>query len=172
MNKKIFNFANLITFFRVPFTIAAMIAIINKNTLFAILFFALAILTDAMDGFVARKLKISSKRGDLIDSLADFFMFYAIFFLFLDKMYFINKIFYFISGIFIILTIGGLSFKKRAFSIPHRFSSRLLGYLLAFNLFLFILGSEFADFLMIIIAVIAILYVIPDYLIIGIKKKS
>ena len=69
------NLANKLTLFRVilvPFFIAAlMIPVIPFGNLFALVIFALASITDMLDGKVARKYNMITDLGKFLDPLAD-----------------------------------------------------------------------------------------------------
>ncbi len=69
------NLANKLTLFRVilvPFFIAAlMIPVIPFGSLFALVIFALASITDMLDGKVARKYNMITDLGKFLDPLAD-----------------------------------------------------------------------------------------------------
>ncbi|CAA9553620.1 MAG: CDP-diacylglycerol--glycerol-3-phosphate 3-phosphatidyltransferase, partial [uncultured Thermoleophilia bacterium] len=65
---------NLLTVFRiflVPVLIAAMLSSWEHGDLLAALIFTVASLTDALDGWIARRRDITSNFGKLVDPLAD-----------------------------------------------------------------------------------------------------
>jgi phosphatidylglycerophosphate synthase len=71
--------ANILTFFRLisaPFLVV--IAFLGYRNLFTVLL-ATALLTDALDGYIARKLNQCSDFGTRLDSLADLFLWCAAF---------------------------------------------------------------------------------------------
>jgi CDP-diacylglycerol--glycerol-3-phosphate 3-phosphatidyltransferase len=63
-----------ITTFRIVLSIIFLYLIINELKFLAIGIFLLAILTDAFDGYFARKLKVSSDYGAYFDIIADFIL--------------------------------------------------------------------------------------------------
>lgn len=68
---KNYNIADWFSFYRIaaaPFLVA--LIFLNEQFIFAILL-AISYATDAIDGFLARKFKISSPRGSQLDSLGD-----------------------------------------------------------------------------------------------------
>ena len=75
------NLANKLTLFRVilvPFFITAlMIPVIPFGNLFALIVFALASITDMLDGKVARKYNMITDLGKFLDPLADKIMIFA-----------------------------------------------------------------------------------------------
>ena len=67
----LFTIPNYITFFRILLIPVYLYFFIQGNILLAALFFALAAITDFLDGFIARKFNLKSKAGKLLDPLAD-----------------------------------------------------------------------------------------------------
>lgn len=71
------NIANKVSTFRiliVPFFIACLIFYSPKNDYFrliALVIFALGVISDAVDGYIARKSKLQSKAGLILDPLGD-----------------------------------------------------------------------------------------------------
>ncbi len=68
------NLANLLSIFRVllvPFLIVSIFSQSPLSGIAAIIIFAVAALTDYLDGVLARKIKIRSSFGDFFDPLAD-----------------------------------------------------------------------------------------------------
>lgn len=63
-----------ITAFRIVLSILFLYLLINELKLLAIGIFLLAILTDAFDGYFARKLDVSSDYGAYFDIIADFIL--------------------------------------------------------------------------------------------------
>lgn len=68
-----------LTSIRVLFALIFVYLFLNGLNIEAILIFLLAILTDVMDGYFARKFKISSPQGAYFDILADFILVVAAF---------------------------------------------------------------------------------------------
>ena len=67
MEKRLLFFINALTFFRLP--LALFFVVDNTIFRFAILF--LAMFTDILDGYLARKYHLSSRFGAFIDPLMD-----------------------------------------------------------------------------------------------------
>jgi len=63
-----------ITAFRIVLSVIFLYLLINELKFIAISIFLLAILTDAFDGYFARKLKVSSDYGAYFDIIADFIL--------------------------------------------------------------------------------------------------
>ena len=77
------NIANIFTIFRILLAPIFFIFFISKLYIFAFICFLIASITDALDGYLARKYKIISDFGSIYDPLADkiliFFAFLCIF---------------------------------------------------------------------------------------------
>jgi len=74
MQKKIFNYPNLLTLFRILLTPLFLYFLFTKYRffeIFALLIFIIASVTDAYDGYVARKYSSVTKLGKFLDPLAD-----------------------------------------------------------------------------------------------------
>ena len=65
------NIANIFTIFRILLAPIFFIFFISKLYIFAFICFLIASITDALDGYLARKYKIISDFGSIYDPLAD-----------------------------------------------------------------------------------------------------
>jgi len=65
------NFANIISLLSIPFALFSFYHIFLGNFFLSVLFISIAFFLDTLDGYVARKLKIESEVGRLIDSFCD-----------------------------------------------------------------------------------------------------
>ena len=65
------NIPNIITCFRIVIVPFLVYAIIMKLKMTAIALFSIAAMTDAFDGYLARKWKVTSRLVAMIDSMAD-----------------------------------------------------------------------------------------------------
>lgn len=79
--------ANLVTFFRLVFGLLMIIFSYLGNVSYFIIFYSLALLTDILDGFIARKLKSVTEFGAKFDALADNFIVICV----AMSFYFINR---------------------------------------------------------------------------------
>lgn len=72
-----FNIANFLSFYRILIfpVLILLIAIDNKNAFKWLI--ALCFFTDLIDGYIARKLNITSKFGSTLDSIGDMFALFA-----------------------------------------------------------------------------------------------
>ncbi|HML04444.1 MAG TPA: CDP-alcohol phosphatidyltransferase family protein [Methanobacterium sp.] len=73
-NNKLILVPTGITLSRVILAIVFLYLLINNLKILAIAIFLLAIISDALDGYIARKLGISSDSGAYLDIIADFFL--------------------------------------------------------------------------------------------------
>lgn len=69
--KKIFTIPNFLTFTRIILTISFIVLFLEEQILKSIILLGLSIVTDFLDGFLARILKQKTKFGSFIDPLAD-----------------------------------------------------------------------------------------------------
>tara|TARA_B100000614_G_C14562973_1_gene497850 strand:- start:6454 stop:7116 length:663 start_codon:yes stop_codon:yes gene_type:complete len=65
------NIANTLTIIRIIIAPFFFLLFLNQKYIFALILFIFASITDALDGFFARKLEIVSKFGSIYDPLAD-----------------------------------------------------------------------------------------------------
>ena len=65
------NLPNFITSIRLFFTIPLIIFLETNNTLFVWIIILLGGITDYLDGYFARKFKLKTKTGAILDPLAD-----------------------------------------------------------------------------------------------------
>ena len=65
------NLPNLITSVRLILTIPLIISLETNNTLFVLIIILFGGITDYLDGYFARKLKLKTKIGAILDPLAD-----------------------------------------------------------------------------------------------------
>ena len=73
MNKvfKMYNLPNYITSIRLIFTIPLIISLETNNILFVWIIILFGGITDYLDGYIAKKFKLKSKIGGILDPLAD-----------------------------------------------------------------------------------------------------
>jgi len=70
-NEKIFNIPNLLTVLRIALLPAVVWRFMEGDSRGALAFYVIAMLTDAVDGFIARKLNQITSLGKLLDPIAD-----------------------------------------------------------------------------------------------------
>lgn len=71
LNFKNFNVADWFSFYRIAAAPILLVLLIYKQELFFTWFLLFSFCTDAVDGYLAKKLKITSDRGSQLDSLGD-----------------------------------------------------------------------------------------------------
>jgi len=70
-NEKIINIPNLLTVLRIALLPAVVWRFLKGDSRGALLFYVIAMLTDAVDGFIARKFNQITSLGKLLDPIAD-----------------------------------------------------------------------------------------------------
>lgn len=70
-NEKVINIPNLLTLLRIALLPAVVWRFLNGDSKGALLFYVIAMLTDAIDGFVARMFNQITSLGKLLDPIAD-----------------------------------------------------------------------------------------------------
>lgn len=93
--KEIVNWANAVTLLRITLTIPAVILFVKDEWMWGLIILAIAVLTDWLDGFLARKLHVVSEFGKAFDPFADKIMAVGMIVLLIVKMDF--PIWYFIT---------------------------------------------------------------------------
>lgn len=143
INKKHYiHIPNLITAARI---ICALLLLLTRPL--ALSFYILYIicgLSDMLDGFLARKLKVTSELGAVLDSIADFVFLVVIMFKILPILSFKTWQIYWIIGIAAIrfTAVGISAIRFRTFTMLHTYLNKLTGFLL----FLFPLCLGFLSF--------------------------
>jgi len=165
MKKKvnIFNIANFMTLLRIVFSILVIFMVLYDKVYFAVLFFFIAIITDKLDGYFARKFKLVSKFGAIFDTIADSFLFYGVVFAFWGQMYLVTKVMI-LSIPLLVAIIIGIHLTKKPFYLPHRFSSRFLEMFIILAILLFIVNFKYANEMFILTFCVGLFYMFPDYI--------
>ena len=123
------NVANLITFLRIIGTLMLIWIEPFSKRFFAI--YTLTGVTDALDGFVARKFKCASELGAKLDSVADL-VFYSVMMLkIMPELYAIlpEWIWYIVAGVVItrLISYAVTAFKTHRFMSNHTYLNKLTG---------------------------------------------
>jgi len=142
--KELLNIPNLITISRLlAFPLILYFAIDGKETLFTI-FLAINLVSDAIDGFIARRFNMETEIGARLDSFADNLTYVLVFIgIYVFKLeeflpYIISFLFF--IGILLLTVIFSLV-KFRKFPSLHLYSTKIGGYIQgAFFICLFTLG--------------------------------
>jgi phosphatidylglycerophosphate synthase len=142
--KELLNIPNLITISRLlAFPLILYFAIDGKETLFTI-FLVINLISDAIDGFIARKFNMETEIGARLDSFADNLTYVLVFIgIYVFKLeeflpYMISFLFF--IGILLLTVIFSL-IKFRKFPSLHLYSTKIGGYIQgAFFICLFTLG--------------------------------
>ena len=129
---KIITIPNILSFYRIiSFPVVLYFAIIKSELVFAILLI-INLITDALDGFIARKFNMQSELGAKLDSIADigtFILAVIGIFIFKSKEFATHLISFFIFlGLFLLSNIISL-IKFRRFPSLHLYSWKIGGYI-------------------------------------------
>lgn len=150
------NVPNLITLLRILGTMV-LLFIEPFSKLFFIIYFICGI-SDALDGMVARKMNLVSEMGQILDSVADFFMIIALIFIFMFNIKIPLLAVYWVVVIafirFISLGIGFIRYKQLTFL--HTYANKVTGIVLFCYPFMYVgLGVYTATFIVCFIAIIS-----------------
>lgn len=128
---KVLNISNILSVFRILLIYPFAVALLNEENILAFLIGSLAVISDAMDGYFARRFQFSTEIGKVLDPLADKLLMAtaAIILLYQGRM----PVWF---GVFIlsrdlILLLGGLYATKLTRKV---LSSNILGKTAAFTL--------------------------------------
>jgi len=148
-------------------------ALIFANELVAAFWiYGVAALTDAFDGYFARKRKKPSPSGELLDTLADYSLLYmTIFAIALTRGWLWPFILIAVSVVCIIYVVGRLSIKAKKISTPHLTSAKVFGVAVYPTMMAYIINWEHAPTLLVISLILAVAMGI-DYLEYIQKQKS
>ena len=133
MKKKgIFTIPNILGFYRLlAFPFILWFALSGKENLFAV-FLVINLLTDVVDGFIARKYKMESEFGARLDSLADIFTYLLAFtgiyiFKLEDFIPHLTSFILFLGMMALIVIVSLIKFGR--FPSFHLYSTRIGGYI-------------------------------------------
>ncbi|OJU16007.1 MAG: hypothetical protein BGN88_12120 [Clostridiales bacterium 43-6] len=158
---------NLLTVFRILGSLV-LLCLDYKSGLFVGLYLFCG-LTDVLDGFLARKMKIASDFGARLDSIADFFMTAVILITLLVSGVVTGGYWAVIILVFLLrminLLIAGIRF--RCFAVIHTVGNKITGLLIFFCPLSFLMGS----IVLIITCVCAVLSALEETLILLTEKK-
>ncbi len=162
--------ANILTVSRVLLAPVVAYFILTDARYLAAVLYAIAALTDAIDGYLARK-EGPTYSGLIFDGLADYFLIYLAIAALAIKKAFTPRVIGIIVAltVLLILLITRVSIKTRRFYLPHRKSIKCLAVLIHIAALMYILNFRYAE-----IAVYAVVvggvYTAIDY--IRLKKYS
>lgn len=143
-DKSIYNIPNSLSFYRiVSFPIVLYFVIINKELIFFILML-INLLTDILDGYIARKFNMQTEFGAKLDAFADIGMYILaiIGVVYFKGTEFIPHLSSFSIFIFVFILPKVIAYLRfHSFPSLHLYSSKIGGYLQGFFfLYLFVLG--------------------------------
>jgi len=142
--KKFFTIPNLISIYRLlVFPLILYFAVARKESLFTV-FVVINLLTDAIDGFIARRFKMETELGAKLDSFADNLTYLLVFigiYIFKLEDFLPYKVSLLIFFGFLLLTVIFSLIKFRRFPSFHLYITKIGGYIHgAFFICLFTVG--------------------------------
>jgi cardiolipin synthase (CMP-forming) len=143
-NKSLFSIPNILSFYRIlTFPLVLYFALTERELVFFILL-VISLITDVLDGYLARRLKLETEFGAKLDALADIGMYIlAIIGVICFKGEELKPYlpsFYTFLGVFILPKIIAFA-RFRSFPSLHLYTSKIGGYLQGFFFFsLFVIG--------------------------------
>lgn len=157
------NIADKLSLSRIPLTL--LFLIFNQNKIISIIILGLVILTDIIDGYIARKNKISSKFGALIDPLGDkvFVVSALLLFFYLNKISLLEFFVLIIRDIYSITEVIITLIKKSKKSHKARVFGKITTALQYFLIFTLILDLNLKIYLITPIFIFSLLAII-DYI--------
>ncbi len=147
---------NCISLIRIPLAIAMLFNYSNNKMLFILLL--IAGLSDILDGYLARKLHLTSKIGAKIDTIADFATFIVITYILVLNLYTITKFIYFVIFIMLLKAICLLIcyIKYKDISFRHTLLNKLTGFVfIVTTLFYFLTLNYNCYFIVISLAILS-----------------
>jgi cardiolipin synthase len=168
------NIPNILTIFRIfliPIFIITFFSSIAKSLLFAILIFLFAGLTDVLDGYIARKYKLITKWGTVMDPLADKLMLITVLACLVIKKYIPIWILIVISVKEIAMIISATFLYRQNTVIPANKFGKASTLLFYIAIFFFIFNRTLADYLLY-TAVMSAIVALVNYSFIYLKDKQ
>ncbi len=123
---------SIITLFRILLSISLLFVDLFSTGF--VLVYLLCGLTDAMDGFIARRLKAESLLGARLDTVADIVMFAVILYIFVPHVAFSWALVSWLLAILLVrlVSMALVYFKYQKFAMLHTVSNKVTGFLLFF----------------------------------------
>ncbi len=160
------------TTLRIILAPVVMALIFSGDMVTALYVYIIAAITDAFDGYFARKNKRKSNGGEVFDSIADFtLVYFAAFALSMVNEWRWLSMLMLFSAAIIISLMWVISKKKKELSIPHLRSAKVLAWFVHPTIIAYIAGWEHATTLLL-LGIAVGLYTAADYALYAIKQKS
>jgi len=156
------NIPDYLSLSRILFTIFFLI--FKDNPLILIIILALVVLSDVLDGYIARKLKITTKFGALIDPLADkfFVLIVLAFFLYNKEITFLQFFLLTLRDLYVLVEVLITFLTKNKKTHKARIYGKITTTLQYFLILFLILNLEIKIYLIILTAIFGIISII-DY---------
>ncbi len=133
-----FTLPNIITISRLLILPPVVYTVLRGNKVWMTVLISFAFFSDAVDGFIARRLNMESETGKLLDHLTDKIFLNTLLFFLALKDYIPFYFFYIIVFRDVLILIGSLLIVGKSGSI---YSSDILGKIAGFSFFVTILSS-------------------------------
>lgn len=167
------NIPNILTIFRlflIPIFVIVFFSSTAKSLLFATLIFLFAGLTDVLDGYIARKYKLITKWGTVMDPLADKLMLLTVLGCLVIKNYIPNWILIVISVKEFAMIISATFLYKKDTVIPANSFGKVSTLLFYIAIFIFSFNRSLGDYLLY-AAVISAIIALINYSLIYFKNR-
>ncbi|OFI05375.1 CDP-diacylglycerol--glycerol-3-phosphate 3-phosphatidyltransferase [Clostridium acetireducens DSM 10703] len=168
------NIPNMLTLFRlflIPVFAITFFSNIKNSLIFSILIFLLAGFTDILDGYIARKYKLITKCGIILDPLADKLMLITVLTCLTIKSYSPLWILIIVTIKEFSMIIGGAILYNKNTVIPSNKFGKIATLLFYIAIFTMIFNVKIADFLLY-IAVFSTIIAFINYFAIYLKDKK
>jgi phosphatidylglycerophosphate synthase len=161
-----------LTTLRIILSPVIMALILTNEATAAFYLYLVAAITDLFDGYFARKSKKHSEKGDVFDTLADLTLVYlTVFALGVARQSTATIVVMIVTLALVVYPLGMLSMKKKALTIPHFKSAKVLAWCFNPTIMAYIISWEHADTMFVITLIVGI-YTAIDYIAYAIKQKT
>lgn len=163
------NIPNLITITRILGTMA-LVFIKPFSKLFFIIYFICGI-SDVLDGMIARRMNLVSKKGQILDSIADFFLVIVLLFIFVPNFKFslFDTSWVVIIAVIRLTSLGVGFIRYKQLTFLHTYANKLTGLALFCFPFMYVILGLYTT--TILVCFIASISAIEELIINTISKK-
>jgi phosphatidylglycerophosphate synthase len=173
MKEKIINIPNALTLLRILLLPVVLVLFHREFWVSAIVLYIILMLSDALDGFAARRLRQETYFGRCFDTVADFAVYYIVL-IYLSMtgwIVFANFVLIMISVVPLILIFYIISRKAGRFYTPHRVSAKVMAVVIHIAVLSFLIRFQYANYILLAGLILAYVYTVPDYLRYAVKYK-
>jgi len=168
------NIPNALTLLRVLLVAPLILMLASGRKITAMIIYGTLLLTDILDGYLARRLKQVSDFGEYFDFVADFIVYYSLilYFVIIGRLHIVNTVLIIIATIALLWIAITLSKKTGRPYMPHRTSSKVMAVLLCSALAYFIVGLRYENLIMFLVLITIFLYTLVDYIRYTVKYRK